>query len=204
MNVSVKTDLRYCESIPVNLLRQFLFCPRIPYYQFLMGFTGKETLWMRQGNSFQERIEKLLKRRTLARFGLENAEICYSVHLHCDTLKIHGIADCLLIAESEVVPLEFKLGHPQVRRSHKIQLFAYGSMAAKKLNKEFKRGFLLYGQEAKNLLQIENSAENFSDLRETVEKLHTSLALMLKPDSSASSSQCGQCEYLTHCNDREL
>ena len=47
----------------VTDLKQFVYCPRIPFYQHVMGFHGKPTYKMGQGRVAQDAIESLEKRR---------------------------------------------------------------------------------------------------------------------------------------------
>ena len=58
----------------VTDLKQFAYCPRIPFYQHIMGFHGKPTYKMEQGKAAQAAIETLEKRRRLREYGLSDGK----------------------------------------------------------------------------------------------------------------------------------
>ena len=54
----------------VTDLKQHAYCPRIPFYQHVMGFQGKPTFKMEQGKIAQTAFEALEKRRRFSEYGL--------------------------------------------------------------------------------------------------------------------------------------
>src|SRR3989344_8100597 len=103
-------------SLPVHLLRQHVFCPRIPYFIEGLGITPEAPLWVQQGQDYHARQEQLSRDRTLKRFGLEHATRQFRVHLSSTRLGTHGIADALLETATEVYPVEFKTELSEVGR----------------------------------------------------------------------------------------
>lgn len=191
-------------SIPISMLRQYVFCPRIPYYRFLLGQKNRSTLWMQQGEQFQLELEDLLKRRKLTRFGMAGARLEHGIQLESQNLSVHGIVDTLLINETHVVPLEIKLaGGPPVR-GQKLQLLAYGLLAAENYHLKFEQGYFLFGKKASHVYVIDNDAGNKADLNRVVSGILEMMGTMTKPDSPASKAQCVQCEHGLECNDRDL
>ena len=57
-------------NLPVSMLRQYCFCPRIPYFYIARNITPVEKEWMSQGIEEHKRQEMLSKRRNLSRFGI--------------------------------------------------------------------------------------------------------------------------------------
>ena len=186
------------------MLRQYAFCPRIPYYRFLLGQKNRSTVWMKQGEELQLRLEELLKRRKLSRFGMEGAKLRHRVSLESEILPLHGIADTILLSESEVVPLEIKLAGGAPTRGQKLQLLAYGLLAAEKYDRKFEQGYFLFGKKAGHVFTLKNTDELQADLKRVITGISDMMQAMSKPDSPASMAQCVQCEHLLECNDRDL
>lgn len=69
-------------------------------------------------------------------------------------------------------------------------------------NRPCSNGFILYGEKGKTI-----SVEVDTKLRKQVLRVVSEITNMFErnlfPHSSATSSQCGQCEYLNFCADRE-
>lgn len=190
------------DSIPASLLRQHLFCPRIPWLQRKMGLQPATPLWVKQGEDYHAKQQELFKRRNLSRFGLEQAIWHFELSLWHNDLSFHGKPDALLELDEEVIPLEFKMTGSKPLPSQIVQLTAYGLLAEKSMGKICKRGFLLYEERGKTHEII------FDELRkqkvfEVAMRILDNESRPLLPDSSAGEHQCGQCEYLNYCNDRE-
>ena len=192
------------ESINVSMFRQYSFCPRIPYYEFFLDLKVRKPEWTHLGNRWEEIFKKKFDRRTLNRFGLQqDAQKLFYLHLHSEKLNIHGIVDCLLLTDDLVLPIEFKKSRFHISTGHKLQLYAYGLMAAEIYQKKFEKGYLIYGEQANNYYCLKVSPslqENFSKAQQNIQSMYEKA---VKPSSSASIAQCQQCEYLLHCNDRD-
>jgi CRISPR-associated exonuclease Cas4 len=188
-------------SLPVHLLRQHAFCPRIPYFIEGLGITPETPLWVKQGEDYHERQERLTRDRTLRRFSLDHATRQFRVRLSSTRLSIHGIADAVLETVTEVYPVEFKTELSVAGRGQILQLMAYGMMAEEMQRKHFAAGFLLYGQKGKTR-RIERTDALSSDAERVLNEIRRNLATARMPESSACAPQCGQCEYFNYCNDR--
>ena len=188
-------------SLPCSLLRQFHFCPRIPYFCEVLGVRPPQPLWVKQGVDWHRRQERLSHNRTLSRYGLLSAQRHFQCQLESQTLGIHGVADLVLFTDSETIPVEFKQGSAPLNHGGQIQLTAYGVLAEERFQLPFKRGFVLVGDSPK-AISFPDTTGRRADLLNTISRLRQTLDSPLLPDSSASLPQCGQCEYLARCNDR--
>lgn len=188
-------------SLPVHLLRQYAFCPRIPYFIEGLGITPETPLWVQQGQDYHARQERLTRDRTLRRFGLDRATQQFRVRLTSTRFGIHGIADAVLETATEVYPVEFKTEFSDAGRGQTLQLAAYGIMAEETKHKRFVAGFLLYGQKGKTR-RIERTDALLGDVERALNAVRRDLGAARMPESSAAAPQCGQCEYFNYCNDR--
>ncbi|WP_287531659.1 CRISPR-associated protein Cas4 [Parasutterella sp.] len=142
------------ESLPVSYIRQFCFCPRIPFLSVFLEIKPPPPLWVQDGVDFHEKAAMLQKRRKLSKFNLSGKGVFKSnIYLKSSVYPIHGIADGIFIMEDgEIVPLEFKAQDNFVAsRGHILQLTGYAILLEEKFQKEVSRGFILYGRKGKTL-----------------------------------------------------
>lgn len=188
-------------SIPVSMIRQFVFCPRIPFFLEVAGVKQPIQLWVKQGVDYHQEISTLMKRRSLTKFKLNNPKVHYAPKLKSSTLNIHGIPDALLEDDQEIVPMEFKNRMPKLTKATMQQLMCYGLLAEEWFKKPFKKAFVLVGLSRK-IYTITRTKQLETQTVTTLEALRKILDSGTLPDSSASYTQCGQCEFLKYCNDR--
>jgi len=108
--------------VRVTDLKQWGYCGRIVYYQWVMPGAGKPTFKMEEGRRAQEVLEKLETRRTLGRYGLEGARREFGVWLSDEELGLTGKVDLLLVGEGVGSVLEFKLTSGEPGENHRLQL----------------------------------------------------------------------------------
>ena len=190
-------------TIPISLLRQYCFCPRIPYFQEVMQLQLTEKPWMKQGVAHHQRQAMLSRRRNLSRFGiLGDARVLSDVYVRSQKLGCHGIADMMLETETSLYLVEFKISELKPVKGHILQVAAYAMAAEEQFEKPVAGVYILYGDRGKTF-EVKLSAA----LRRQVENMVIRVSLLLNgasmPDSPASAEQCGQCEYLNFCADRD-
>ena len=188
-------------SLPVHLLRQHLFCPRIPWYQEVMGLRPARPQWVRQGEAFHQQQKEIFRHRSLKRFGLEHAEKQFNVPVASATWQMHGVVDMVLETPRESHAVEIKLSGHKPTRGHFLQLAAYAILLGEKTKKPAEKGFVLMHNRGKTYPVLVDKR-----LREEVARLRDAILVNLMqnglPDSPATPAQCTQCEFLNHCNDR--
>jgi CRISPR-associated exonuclease Cas4 len=190
-------------SIPISIIRQHIFCPRIPFFQFLLGINPTKPIWTRQGNEFQKVQIFHQRRRKLSRFKIENAKIISNYHVHSESLGLHGFVDLFLETDDEVIPVEIKLESSKFQKSHILQLYSYGLCLEEKFQKPFDRGFLLFGKKGK-VIEIQKNQDIQNSILNYIIEIRKNISDMFMPDSPAKVEQCIQCEYRNQCNDRDI
>ena len=187
-------------SIPVNLIRQWCYCPRVVYYLELIDIPIHRPTWVKQGKDFHQSEEKLWQRRNLSRFGLQKGKKHYNFLMKSEDLKLHGIADMIIETHNAVYPIEFKISANNKKRGDILQLAAYGMLAEMYFKKSVSLGFLV--GKGKILYEVSIDENIRQQVLITRKEIHTMLERGRKPDSSASLIQCSACEYVNFCNDR--
>ncbi|MEY8702170.1 CRISPR-associated protein Cas4 [Francisella philomiragia] len=186
-------------SLPINLIRQWCFCPRIVYYQELLNIKTQKPLWVVQGEDFHKKVEHLEKRRSFKRYNLDSATRHFNLSLKSSKYRIHGIVDWVLETDDHVYVVEYKTNPNPNSLGHKLQIAAYALLAQEYFNKPSKIAFLASD---KNSYEIEITQDLIEKLHKVIDDIINTLDNGNKPDSSASDHQCIQCEYLNFCNDR--
>ena len=188
-------------SVPVNLLRQWCFCPRVPYYQELLGTQIARPPWVAQGNKYEVVQQNLFKRRNLSRFGLSEGELRAQVQMANPKEPFHGIADMVIRTAKAVHVVEIKLNLDKVGKGIVAQLAALSILAEAEFGKPATDAFVVFGRRSQ-VRHIQIDADLRSYTRRLARRIQDTLISGIKPSSPASERQCAQCEYLNYCNDR--
>ena len=203
--VTTKTTLRKnplnTYKLPTHLIRQYLFCPRVVYFLEVLCIPKTSPSWVKEGEVHHKKQAELFKRRTLARFHLEEAFFKSDVSLSHDSCNFYGICDGLLISSTHVYPVEIKLHGSKPTMAQKMQLIAYGILAEKIYKKKFELGFILYEEKGKTI-PLHVSENDKQILTCKVEEVCHMIELGKLPYSNADDEKCTQCEFENYCNDR--
>lgn len=96
------------ETFPVSLIRQYSFCPRIPFFNERRNIHASPTPWAAAGTVSHESEEKLIARRSFEFMGLGKPKIEENVELHSINIGFHGRVDAILIWNECLCILDFK------------------------------------------------------------------------------------------------
>lgn len=171
------------------------------YFLQTLGIVSESPVWVKEGQAHHKRQSELFKRRTLKRFGLEEAEFSDNVYLESERYPFYGICDALIQTQSNVYPVEIKLHGSKIAKAHKMQLIAYGMLAADLYSKEFNLGFVLYENNAKTV-PVSVTSKDKQEVLALADRIVGLIQSGVMPHSSASPAKCTQCEFENYCNDR--
>ena len=187
-------------SVPVNLLRQWCYCPRVVYYMELTETPVHRPLWVKQGEDFHLLEEKLWQRRNLSRFKLASGKTYHNLAMRNDELGLHGIVDMAIETDDAVYAVEFKLSPNNKKRGDILQLTAYAMLLEKHFSKPSPVGFLAGKGKVLHIIGMDRA--RYQEVMTTIDEIRQMLQRGLKPESSATVVQCCACEYVNFCNDR--
>lgn len=191
-------------DIPISMLRQYCFCPRIVYFYLVRQLTPSEKLWMKQGIDEHNRQSMLNKRRNLSRYHIcsDNWRIKNNIELYNKNLSIHGICDCIIETSDEIIVVEFKSNANLICSTGvKVQLCAYVMCCEEKYNISINRGFILYGRKGQTY-EILIDEKLRAKTIEVVDNIRKIIDTETLPDSTAEARKCCQCEFFNFCADR--
>ena len=135
--------------IPVNLIRQYKFCPRIVYYNLLTNIKPFFPRQVSLGTEYHELQSKMINSRKFKKFHIEYDEILNEKYFESEKLNINGKVDLAFLTKNEVIPIEFKHIDKKPSYSHILQLVGYGLLLEEEYKKDFKTAFIVYGNNMK-------------------------------------------------------
>lgn len=188
--------------IPINLIRQYLFCPRIVYFNLLTNIKPLYPRHVDLGVDYHNLQNKLSKNRKFLKLNIKYEEILINRYLEDTILEIGGLVDIAFICKNEVIPMEFKdIEYKKPNLGHKLQLIGYGLLLEKNFNKPFKRAIVSFGNNLKfyEFKATSNLKDRFFEVLNSIKDIQNS---EIFPNSSATENKCSQCEYLNYCDDR--
>lgn len=189
-------------SFTITDVRQFCYCPRIPYYTYVMPLPRPVTPKMREGQEVHREQGEREARRNLSKYRLgEQAERHDDVSLYSARLGLSGRLDMVLLAETEAIPVEYKNGRGPVGLNHRLQLTAAALLVEERWQRPVRRAFVHFvptGRHTEVAITDELRTQVMAELS-ALEEMVTSEAM---PEATPVLGRCVECEFRRFCNDR--
>jgi CRISPR-associated exonuclease Cas4 len=187
-------------ALRVTDLKQYAYCKRIVFYQYVLPVERRSTYKMERGKIAQEEIQRLESRRKLKRYGLEAGVRKFDLWLHSEILGLSGKLDMLIETGSECFPVDFKWTRGGVHRNHLFQLGGYSLLVEEWFGKPVNTGFVY--------LLIQGDAVPYTitaELKEACKATLREIRSMIReerfPDPPRERAKCVECEYQNYCRD---
>lgn len=187
-------------DLTVGDLKQFAYCPRVVYFRHVLPVRPSPTYKMEHGKMAQARMEKLERRRTLFKYGLEDCTRHFNVRMYSEKLGLSGLADLVLESSQECYPVDFKETESEPMNNHLLQLAGYGLLAEEHFGKAVRKGyiFLIGADEAR---PFELGGDLKGRVVETLKEIRRMIISESMPGPTEMSAKCEQCEYRNFCGD---
>ncbi|MDN5301217.1 MAG: CRISPR-associated exonuclease Cas4 [Thermoanaerobacteraceae bacterium] len=201
MNQDNSSEYRF--NLTVTDIKQYVYCPRIIYYTYVLPVNKKLTFKMEHGKDWHLEIDRLEKRRKLVSYGFEEGERIFHLPVYSERLGLSGLIDMVIEFKKgnlkEYYPVEFKNTVHQIQQNHKYQLVAYAMLLEEHYNKPVRRGFI-YTIPNKDI-QVVTITDS---MRIYVKKVISAIYNMIKREKfpeARSVRRCWDCEYKNYCKD---
>ena len=187
----------------VSDLKQYIYCPRIIYFYYVLPIPRRVTKKMEYGRLEHFEVKQLEKRRKFKAYGLLDGARDFQVFLQSSRLGLHGQLDMAITAASgEVYPVEFKHSISRKGLHQKYQLAAYAMLLEEKFEKPVRYGFI-YLIPSKTVIPLEITV----NMREHVKKVLSAIRKVIAgekiPAYVRSKQRCIDCEFKNYCADLE-
>jgi CRISPR-associated exonuclease Cas4 len=194
-------------SLPwrVSDLKQYLYCPRILYYQMCLPQVRPTTYKMEASVEAHEQASEREERRTLRAYGLEAGTRHFNVPLLSERLGLRGEVDLVIEIEGkgggrgEAIPVDYKLSN-RVAEHFALQVTAYGVMLEEAWGVEVKRGFL-YLMPLRRAEKVSLTRGRRTALEEALSVMNEMLYRETMPPAARERAKCVACEFRRFCND---
>ena len=182
------------QELRVSDLKQYHYCPRVVYYQYVMPVDRKSTYKMEKGQAAQEEIEALEARRKLKAYGIQDGRRLFNAWLRSEKLCLSGKLDMLIETESNLYPVDFKYTRGRPFKNHLYQLGGYALIVEDKYKKPVNNGFI-YLIPQKDVVIFDLTERVKEDCLKTLESIRKMLITESFPDAPSKRSKCVDCEY---------
>ena len=183
-------------------VKQYFFCPRIPFLTRALGVRERETWSMEEGKEKHEELRKKEARRiTVAlKRKWKGWRKEFGVYLKSEKLRMSGYLDALLTNGSEYVPLEFKDAEkPPGKKpppNHYYQLVAYALLVEDAYNALVRRGLIYYAR-TDALIEVSITSDAKQYVRRIAKRIRVSIERGRIP--RPSRRKCSNCGYRYYC-----
>ena len=183
-------------------LKQYIYCPRILYYQTVLPEIRPITYKMEAGIAAHQLEEGREKRRSLRTYGVQTGARHFNAPLFSVELGLSGEIDLLIETADEYIPVDYKAAKI-VGAHYKLQLMAYGrlvELVPPNGPKPVTRGFL-YLIPQRTAVAVSFTRRLRSQLDEAISQLQTIARAQRMPEPTAQPRRCVDCEFRRFCND---
>lgn len=187
--------------LTVNDLKQYLYCPRVVYFNTVVPVQRKTTYKMQCGQLSQEELEKLETRRTFKKYGIDEGRRLFNLYLQSPGLALSGKLDCLLICNSgEYIPLDYKDSTSGPRDNHFIQLAAYGLLVEKAYQTVVTRG-IIYSIPQTKIYHLDITPQLKDNVTIILSEIKQMITRQSMPEKVKQQAKCVDCEFRNFCGD---
>ncbi len=187
-------------ELTVSDLKQWAYCPRIPYYRYVIPVKVAPTYKMRRAKETEAAVQALEVRRGFRRYGLERAERRFELYLRSPRLKLSGKLDLLLVTEKAAYPVDFKDTEGGVRYNHRIQLAAYALLVEEKLQLPVPLAFV-YLVPTKEVASVAVATKERAEVMRALQEIRRMAAREAMPAPTPVRARCVGCEFRNYCAD---
>ena len=184
----------------VSDLKQYIYCPRIVYYHYVMPVEKKATYKMEHGKVAEEEIAKLESRRKLKPYGLSEGKRVFDCWLTAKGAGLTGRLDMLIIKGEDYFPVDFKFTEKSPGKNHLYQLCGYCIMLDEVYGCRADTAFIY--QIPRHDVRVFHCDDT---LKSECEAMIAQIMDMIRndrmPDAAPSKGKCTECEYQNYCRD---
>jgi len=187
-------------ELTVTDLKQWAYCPRIPYYHHVMPVDFARTYKMERGRDIEAAVQAMEKRRGFHRYGLEKGERRFGAWLHSPVLGMAGKLDLLVVTQEAAYPVDFKDTEGGVRHNHRAQLAAYAMLVEENLRRPVPRTFV-YLVPTRQLVSVSVGAKEREEVVRALAEMRQAIREENMPGPAPVRAKCIACEFRNYCAD---
>ncbi len=181
-------------------LKQWAYCPRIPFYHHVLPVRPASTYKMSRGKDVQAAVEALERRRGFRAYGMREGERHFGLWLHSARLGLSGKLDLLIVTADACYPVDFKDTAGGPRRNHRLQLAAYALLAEEAFQQPAPDGFIYLVPE-KRVVSVGLVEADRDEVRNALVEMRRMIEREELPAPTTLRTRCLACEFQNYCGD---
>jgi CRISPR-associated exonuclease Cas4 len=187
------------ETITISLLKQYIYCPRVVYYETCTPGIRPTTYKMRAGNTAHDLERGRAARRTLFAYQLSTGERHFDVRILSPHLALSGIIDEVVTTPDEAIVVDYKMSD-WAGDNHLHQLAAYALLAEERFALPVRRGYI-YLIKARQFEEVAVDQGLRNSVMETLQHIQRIRYAEYMPPPVEARNKCLSCEFRRFCND---
>ncbi|MDX1993571.1 MAG: CRISPR-associated protein Cas4 [bacterium] len=187
------------DAVPISLLKQYIYCPRVVYYETCTPKVRPTTYKMEAGNDAHDRERSRAARRTLFAYHAAGGERHFDVRILSAKLSLSGLVDEVVIAPEEAIVVDYKMAD-WAGDNHLIQLAAYALLVEEAFRLPVRRGFI-YLMKARQFEEVAIDEALRNSVLETLQNIQRIRYYEYMPPPVEAKNKCLSCEFRRFCND---
>lgn len=189
-------------SLTVTDLKQWSYCPRIPFYDRCLPGVRPVTAKMDEGIHVHDDAASREKRRQLRSYGFETGERHFNVSLYSSELGMVALVDMVILRPDNkpiAVPVDYKLSS-DLGEHFKLQLACYALLLEEEMELPVPYAFLyLIPERRAERIALSTAAKQ--KVRAYLVDLRICIEEERMPQGTRSTGRCVNCEFRRFCND---
>ena len=186
--------------LEVTDVKQYTYCPRIPYYRYCLPMIRPVTYGMEAGIRSHRVEQAREERRSLKVYGLEAGERVFDLALRSERLGLVGRLDMAARLADEAVVVDYKLSAGKAGTHFQLQLAAYAELLEEAWRLPVRRAFL-YHIPDRRAEEVAVTGALRRRVGKVVEAIQAMVDLERMPAPPTNRGRCVTCEFRRFCND---
>lgn len=187
------------EQVTITLLKQYIYCPRVVYYETCTPGVRPRTYKMQAGNDAHDRERERAARRTLTAYQIPEGERRFDLRVTSSRLGLTGIIDEIILTPDEAIVVDYKLAG-WTGDNHLIQIGAYSLMVEEAFQLPVRHGFI-YLMKPRRFENVVIDGPLRNSVMETLQNIQNIRHNEYMPPPVDQPNKCASCEFRRFCND---
>lgn len=194
--------------LEVTDLKQYVYCPRIPFYRYCLPAIRPVTYGMRAGIESHREEQLREERRSLRAYGLARGERVFDLRFRSEQLGLVGRLDMAIrlaaaegdTAAPEAIVVDYKLTDGKAGPHFQLQLAAYALLLEEAWALPVRRAFL-YSIPLRRAEEIPITPALRRKVPHAVQAVRAMVFEERLPAPPSNRARCVTCEFRRFCND---
>lgn len=184
----------------VEDLKQYLFCPRIVFFERCMPGIRPRTHAMDIGHEDHAEAQHNARRRSLSALKITTGERSFNVDIIDSELNLHGKLDEVVTTpDGGQIPVEYKSTR-KLADNYRVQIAAYALLLERAASIEVTCAYV-YLMPLRKTRSVKVTIEDKKNVRELIAAINRMITSENMPVATIERARCAGCEFRRFCND---